>query len=34
LEEIVFPVSEGIEIYKGEKLIMEKILSVINDYKY
>ncbi len=34
LEEITFPVSEGIEIYKGEKLIMEKILSVINDYKY
>ncbi len=34
LEEITFPVSEGIEIYKGEKLIMEKILSVINNYKY
>lgn len=34
LEEITFPVSEGIEIYKGEKLMMEKILSVINNYKY
>jgi len=34
LKEITFPVSEGIEIYKGEKLIMEKILSVINNYKY
>ena len=34
LEEITFPVSEGIKIYKGEKLIMEKILSVINNYKY
>jgi hypothetical protein len=34
LEEITFSVSEGIEIYKGEKLIMEKILSLINEYKY
>ena len=34
LEETNFPTDEGIQIYKGEKLIMEKILSLINEYKY
>ena len=34
LAETTFPTEEGIEIYKGEKLIMEKILSLINEYKY
>ena len=33
LGEIVFRAKEGKEIYKGEKLIIEKILSVINEYK-